>query len=41
MWLRAEDKASIKPELKTKILQNNCGKERGGESENTLIKVYL
>ena len=41
MWLRAEDKASIKPELKTKIIQNNCGKERGGESENYLNKSLL
>ena len=41
MSLRAEDKASIKPELKIKILQNNCGKERSGESENYLNKSLL
>ena len=45
MWLRAKTKASLKPELKMKVVWNICDKELGGEmkyiNENYLNKISL
>ena len=45
LWLRAETKESLKPELKMKVVRNTCDKEIGREmksfNENYVNKTSL
>ena len=44
LWLRANTKANLKPELKIKVSWNTCDKELGGEVKSTYenyLKISL
>ena len=40
LWLRAKTKASLKPELKVKVVWNTCDKELGSEMDSVNENVF-
>ena len=41
LWLRAKNKAKLKPELKMKVIWNTCDKELVGGEMKSAYETYL